>query len=94
MCFEYIFFSSLLPHFRLDFRSAFTLVRKHRIDVNIIYDHNPPKFMEHVETFVRQLKDPDYLNLFLFGLKDEDVTKTMYRGLKESATLLISELSK
>lgn len=31
--------------------------------------------------FVAQVKEVDHLNLFLSGLKDEDVTSTMYRPL-------------
>lgn len=53
-------------------------MRKNRIDMNLIYDYDPKIFMKHVDLFVTQLDDPDYLNLFLSGLKDEDITQTMY----------------
>jgi elongator complex protein 1 len=66
----------------LDFLSAFQLVRKHRVDMNFLYDHNPSQFIEHIKLFVHQLKeDPDALNLFLSGLKNKDSIKaTMYKG--------------
>ncbi|KAF9164239.1 hypothetical protein DFQ26_001667 [Actinomortierella ambigua] len=61
-----------------DFRTALVTCRKHRIDLNLLYDHNPQQFMENVGEFVRQVKDVDYLNLFLSFLRNEDVTKTLY----------------
>lgn len=66
---------------RRRFRSAFLLCRKHRIDLNLLYDHNPSFFTAHLSEFVDQVKDVDHLNLFLSGLKDEDVTKSMYKSV-------------
>ncbi|ORY06286.1 IKI3-domain-containing protein [Basidiobolus meristosporus CBS 931.73] len=63
---------------RLDYRSAFIDCRKHRLDLNILYDHSPDAFMENVGSVVTQIKDVDYLNLFLSSLSNEDVTVTMY----------------
>ncbi|KAJ3091877.1 hypothetical protein HK102_012927 [Quaeritorhiza haematococci] len=63
---------------RLDYRTAFVLCRKHRIDMNLLYDHKPAQFLAHVVDFVKQVDDPEYLNLFLSGLRNEDVTVTMY----------------
>ncbi|KDE09564.1 hypothetical protein MVLG_00459 [Microbotryum lychnidis-dioicae p1A1 Lamole] len=63
------------------YRTAFLTCRRHRIDLNILYDHNPTTFRAHLSEFVSQVKEVDYLNLFLSGLKDEDVTKTIYRSL-------------
>jgi hypothetical protein len=66
------------------YRSAFLLCRRHRIDLNILHDHDPEAFKAHLSDFITQVKDVDHLNLFLSGLKDEDVTKTMYRPLVAS----------
>ncbi|GAA5889329.1 hypothetical protein JCM6882_000709 [Rhodosporidiobolus microsporus] len=63
------------------FRSAFLLCRKHRIDLNLLHDHDPASFRTNLPEFVSQIKDVDHLNLFLSGLKDEDVRRTMYREL-------------
>ncbi|KAG0241352.1 IKI3 family-domain-containing protein [Mortierella sp. GBAus27b] len=63
---------------KCDFKTAFVTCRKHRIDLNILYDHNPKMFMENVAQFVKQVKEVDHLNLFLSFLRNEDVTKTMY----------------
>ncbi|MEE6508366.1 hypothetical protein FKM82_020719, partial [Ascaphus truei] len=63
---------------RLLFREAFECMRKLRIDVNLIYDHNSKVFLENVDLFVKQIDAVNYINLFLTELKEEDVTKTMY----------------
>ncbi|CAG8447568.1 10999_t:CDS:10 [Ambispora leptoticha] len=62
----------------LDYRSAFILCRKHKLDFNILYDHAPDTFLGNVKTFVEQVSEVDYLNLFLSSLRNEDVTLTMY----------------
>ena len=63
------------------YRAAFLLCRRHRIDLNLLHDHDPAAFVDNLRDFVSQVRDVDFLNLFLTGLKDEDVTATMYRPL-------------
>uniref|UniRef100_A0A3B5MHZ7 Elongator complex protein 1 n=1 Tax=Xiphophorus couchianus TaxID=32473 RepID=A0A3B5MHZ7_9TELE len=60
------------------FREAFECMRKLRINLNLIYDHNPKVFLENVETFITQLNSINHINLFLTELKEEDTTCTMY----------------
>lgn len=60
------------------YQEAFLLMRKHRIDLNFLYDHNPQLFMQNLDKFVAEVDNIEYLNLFISGLKDEDVTKTTY----------------
>ncbi|XP_068596109.1 elongator complex protein 1 [Brachionichthys hirsutus] len=62
----------------LRFRDAFESMRKLRINLNLIYDHNPEVFLENVETFVTQLDSPNRVNLFLTELREEDTTCGMY----------------
>lgn len=57
------------PHFSGKYREAFLTCRKHRIDLNILYDHDPAAFMQHLTSFVEQIDAVDYINLFLSGLK-------------------------
>ncbi|KAJ1724334.1 putative elongator complex protein 1 [Coemansia erecta] len=64
------------------YREAMLNCRVNRIDMNIIYDHNPKELISRMDDFVLQVNDPDLLNLFVSGLRDEDVTRTMYTGLK------------
>uniref|UniRef100_A0A8D0GXX1 Uncharacterized protein n=1 Tax=Sphenodon punctatus TaxID=8508 RepID=A0A8D0GXX1_SPHPU len=63
---------------RLKFKEAFECMRKLRINLNFIYDHNPKVFLENVETFIEQIDSVNYINLFLTELREEDFTKTMY----------------
>lgn len=64
-----------------DYKSAFLSARKHRLDLNIIYDHDPTLFMSNLDKFVKQVADVDYLNLFISSLSKEDVTKTIFVDL-------------
>ncbi|KAL7317602.1 putative elongator complex protein 1 [Mucor circinelloides] len=63
----------------LNFRSAFVACRKNRIDLNILYDDSPERFVENIRTFIEQVPEVDYLNLFLSNLRNEDTLVTMYR---------------
>ncbi|XP_022255821.1 putative elongator complex protein 1 [Limulus polyphemus] len=54
------------------------MMRKHRIDTNLLYDHNPQVFLENTWMFVEQIDDISRINLFLMDLKEDDITKTMY----------------
>ncbi|NWH92099.1 ELP1 protein, partial [Aegithalos caudatus] len=73
---------------RLMFREAFQCMRKLRINLNLLYDHNPKAslptslvFLENTETFIRQIDSVNYINLFFTELKEEDFTKSMYPSL-------------
>ncbi|XP_038660039.1 elongator complex protein 1 [Scyliorhinus canicula] len=71
---------------RLKYKEAFECMRKLRINLNLIHDHNPKVFLENLENFVKQIESINYINLFLTELKEEDVTKTMYPYLPSSST--------
>ncbi|XP_072114226.1 elongator complex protein 1 isoform X2 [Mobula birostris] len=71
---------------RLKFKEAFECMRKLRINLNLIYDHNPKVFLENMENFLQQITSISYINLFLTELKEEDVTKTMYPYVSNSST--------
>uniref|UniRef100_A0A3Q3VQI1 Elongator complex protein 1 n=1 Tax=Mola mola TaxID=94237 RepID=A0A3Q3VQI1_MOLML len=62
----------------LRFRDAFECMRKLRINLNFIYDHNPKVFLENIKTFITQLNSTNHINLFLTELKEEDTTGSMY----------------
>ncbi|KAK1674407.1 IKI3 family protein [Colletotrichum godetiae] len=63
---------------------AFAFCRTQRVDMNILYDHQPSQFLSNVGLFLDQLKDISYIDLFLSSLRDEDVTQTMYKDTKRS----------
>ncbi|KAF8963616.1 IKI3 family-domain-containing protein [Flammula alnicola] len=48
-----------------NYRKAFFACRKHRIDLNVIVDHNPEAFGERIPSFVDQIPEVEHLNLFL-----------------------------
>lgn len=62
----------------LRFRDAFESMRKLRVNLNFIYDHNPKVFMENIQTFITQLSSINHINLFLTELREEDTTTSMY----------------
>ncbi|OWK07377.1 hypothetical protein Celaphus_00016955 [Cervus elaphus hippelaphus] len=54
---------------KLMFKEAFECMRKLRINLNLIHDHNPKVFLENVETFIRQIDSVNHINLFFTELK-------------------------
>lgn len=52
-----------------NYRSAFTLCRKHRLDLNILHDLDPAGFMAKLSDFADQIPEVDYLNLFVSSLR-------------------------
>ncbi|KAG5947862.1 hypothetical protein E4U53_006374 [Claviceps sorghi] len=61
---------------------AFSCCRTQRVDMNILYDHQPRQFLANVGSFLDQLKDVSYIDLFLSSLRQEDVTETMYKDTR------------
>ncbi|PIO34505.1 hypothetical protein AB205_0171420 [Aquarana catesbeiana] len=53
----------------LQFKDAFECMRKLRINLNLIYDHNPKVFLDNVDIFVKQIDSVNHINLFLTELK-------------------------
>ncbi|CAG04536.1 unnamed protein product [Tetraodon nigroviridis] len=62
----------------LRFRDAFECMRKLRINLNFLYDHNPKVFLENIRTFISELNSTANINLFLTELREEDTTSSMY----------------
>lgn len=62
-----------------DYGNAFRAMRKHKVDLNLLVDFDPCKFMENgLESFIDQVPNIDHLNLFLSGLQDWDITQTRF----------------
>lgn len=71
------------------YKKAFMACRSQRVDMNILHDHAPQQFLESIGLFIEQVKKPEYIDLFLSSLKEEDVTKSMYQEtLKPSKSTL------
>lgn len=63
---------------RCAYKDAFEIMRKQRINLNFVYDHNPALFMAHIPDFLDQISDVDYLNQFISSLTIDDSTVTTY----------------
>lgn len=65
-----------------DYGRAFSLVKRHRINVNLLYDLNPRQFHANTRKFIEEISvnNVQDLCIFLTELLNEDVTKTMYSG--------------
>ena len=50
---------------------AFRLLRQHKLDINLIYDVDPAQFLANINKFVAEVKQVDYLNLFVNSLVDD-----------------------
>lgn len=64
----------------LQFNKSMDIMRKERINLNILCDHNLNIFFENFESFLEDIAKMSWLNLFLTDLKNEDFTLTMYSG--------------
>ncbi|EGO00816.1 hypothetical protein SERLA73DRAFT_50627 [Serpula lacrymans var. lacrymans S7.3] len=51
-----------------NYRKAFLACRKHRIDLSFIVEHDQEAFMRRLSSFVKQVDEVDYINLFLTSL--------------------------
>ena len=60
------------------YADAFDLMRRQRIDLNLIVDHNPIRFLDECELFIKQVGRTEYLNLFIASLQNYDVTLIKY----------------
>ncbi|CAN8103768.1 unnamed protein product [Discula destructiva] len=65
---------------------AFLHCRTQRVDMNILYDHRPEQFLPNVGLFLDQLNDVSHIDLFLASLREDDVTKTMYRDTSRTSS--------
>ena len=62
-----------------DYKKAFLICRKQRVDMNILHDLAPGQFMQDVERVIQQVKKVEFIDLFLSSLSEEDVSKTVYK---------------
>ncbi|KAL6305119.1 IkappaB kinase complex IKAP component [Sparassis latifolia] len=51
-----------------NYGKAFLACRKHRVDLNVLVQHNQAAFKERIPSFIEQIDDVDYINLFLTNL--------------------------
>ncbi|KAL9125581.1 MAG: hypothetical protein Q9217_005231 [Psora testacea] len=72
---------------RRKYKNAFLACRNHRVDMNILHDHAPAQFLANVGLFIDKVKKVEHIDLFLSQLREEDVSKTMYKEtLRDDST--------
>ncbi|KAI5457316.1 IKI3 family-domain-containing protein [Mariannaea sp. PMI_226] len=72
-----------------NYARAFSYCRTQRVDMNILYDHQPEQFLANVGLFLDQIQDVTYIDLFLSSLRPEDVTQSMYQDTKRRSRVQI-----
>lgn len=60
------------------FKDAFMLCRKHRVDMNILFDHDSSSWFNHALEFLTQINNSEHINLFLSELRNDSVCTTVY----------------
>ncbi|XP_043951432.1 elongator complex protein 1 isoform X1 [Drosophila biarmipes] len=70
---------------RKQYQAAMQMLRKQRINLNIICDHNVEQFVANIDVFLREIKQSQWLCLFLSELQNEDFAKGMYSSNYEAA---------
>ena len=55
----------------MEYGKAFRMLRQHKIDINLLYDVNPEKFLSNISKFVKEVSQVDYLNLFINSLNED-----------------------
>ncbi|KAL2558017.1 Elongator complex protein 1 [Forsythia ovata] len=63
------------------FRDALFMVRRHRIDFNVIVDHcGWQAFLQSAAEFVKQVNNLSYITEFVCAMKNEDVMEILYKN--------------
>ncbi|GAA0171828.1 general transcription factor [Lithospermum erythrorhizon] len=84
------------------FKDALLMVRRHRIDFNIIVDYcGWNAFLQSAEEFIKQVNNLSYVTEFVCSVKSENIFHSLYKSytsllspsLKESKDVAIGELS-
>ena len=61
------------------YSDAFGMMRKHKVDLNLIVDLDPTYFVESgISSFVKQVDSMNHLNLFISNLQNYDVTQSRF----------------
>ncbi|TKR96983.1 hypothetical protein L596_010918 [Steinernema carpocapsae] len=61
-----------------DYREATVEMRRQRVDMNLLYDHDPEVFLDNVKTYVDAVDNADLINNFVFSLNGSDCTVVTY----------------
>lgn len=57
---------------------AFKFLRKQRINLSVLFDHDPAKFLKNVRSIIEHVQDPSYLTLFVMELENTNIAHRMF----------------
>ncbi|RNA26145.1 elongator complex 1 [Brachionus plicatilis] len=63
----------------MEYLNAVEIMRKHRVNMNILCDHNLKNFLDNLTQFVHKINNVNLINLFLTELSDEDTTLSFFK---------------
>ncbi|KAF2025124.1 IkappaB kinase complex, IKAP component [Setomelanomma holmii] len=66
---------------------AFLACRTQRVDMNILHDHDPDRFLANTEIVINQIQRVEHIDLLISQLRNEDVSETMYKETLKSTDL-------
>ena len=69
-----------------EYAVAFKALRRHRINMNVFHDYNPEMFMSSIPEFITQIHQPQFLNIFITELADQDICATMYPNMQRAGS--------
>ncbi|XP_055544619.1 elongator complex protein 1 [Wyeomyia smithii] len=64
----------------LEYFKAFDILRKERINLNLIVDHDPELFLSNIDRFLQEITNVNWLNLFITDLQNQNVCQSMYES--------------
>uniref|UniRef100_A0A182K8J5 Elongator complex protein 1 n=1 Tax=Anopheles christyi TaxID=43041 RepID=A0A182K8J5_9DIPT len=71
----------------LEYYEAFDIMRKERINLNLLVDHDPARFLQHLAShFLRQITNVNWLNLFISDLANQDACQMYESNYLDRAT--------
>ncbi|XP_022938580.1 elongator complex protein 1 [Cucurbita moschata] len=70
------------------FRDALLMVRRHRIDFNVIVDYcGLQTFIQSAADFVKQVNNFSHITEFVCAIKNENVTETLYKNFTSNSCM-------
>ncbi|KAK7601870.1 hypothetical protein V9T40_009311 [Parthenolecanium corni] len=57
---------------------AFKMLRKQRINLNVLFDHDPDEFLKNIKTIIGDVSDSTCLLNFITELEDDNVAASMF----------------
>ncbi|CAF1231544.1 unnamed protein product [Rotaria sordida] len=70
--------SELIDSEVINYKRAFELMRKNRLNLNFLYDYKPKQFYDYIPQFISNLQNDDDICLFLSEIDNEKNTRDEY----------------